>query len=87
MKKPAAVRQYTIRSVPQHVDRALRRRAKETSKSLNQVALEALIQGSGEHTRVYDDLDFLIGSISPAEAKAIDREIAEQRSIDDKLWR
>jgi hypothetical protein len=87
MRKRAAVRQYTIRSVPQHVDRALRRRAKEAGKSLNQVALEALIEGSGERRRVYDDLDFLVGSMNGAEAKALDREIAEQRSIDEKLWR
>jgi hypothetical protein len=86
MKKTASARQYTIRSVPQHVDRALRRRAKESGKSLNQVALEALIEGSGERTRRYDDLDFLVGSLSRAEAKALDREIAEQRSIDEKLW-
>jgi hypothetical protein len=87
MPKSASVRQYTIRSVPQHVDRALRKRAKETGKSLKQVALEALIEGAGERTKVYDDLDFLVGSLSRAEAKALDREIAEQRSIDEKLWR
>ena len=87
MKKPALARQYTIRSVPQHVDRALRRRAKESGKSLNQVALEALIEGSGERMRIYDDLDFLVGSLNSAEAKALDRDIAEQRSIDEKLWR
>jgi hypothetical protein len=87
MVKSASVRQYTIRSVPQHVDRALRRRAKETGKSLNQVALEALIEGSGQRTRVYDDLDFLVGSLTRSEAEALGREIAEQRRIDDKLWR
>ena len=86
MSKPA-VRQYTIRSVPQYVDRALRRRARETGKSLNQVALEALIEGVGERKRVYDDLDFLVGSLSRAEAEALDRDVAEQRSIDEKLWR
>lgn len=81
------MRQYTIRNVPRHVDRALRKRATETGKSLNQVALEALIEGSGEHGKVYDDLDFLVGSLNRAEAKALEREIAEQRSIDEKLWR
>src|SRR5437764_11960185 len=57
-------RQYTIRSVPVGIDRALRRRAKEESKSLNAVLLDALARGLGlnpkpvEHT----DLDALIGS-------------------------
>ena len=34
--------QYTIRSVPEHVDRELRRRASEQHKSLNTVILETL---------------------------------------------
>ena len=88
MKVPASGRQYTIRNVPKQVDEALRRRAKVTGKSINQVAVEALIEGSGEHGQVaHDDLDFLVGSLNKAEAKAMDREIAQQRVIDEKLWR
>jgi hypothetical protein len=87
MKKQASTRQYTIRNVPRDVDLALRRRAKVSGKSINQVALEALTEGSGERKHVYDDLDFLIGTLSPEEAKDLDREIAEQRAIDDGLWR
>lgn len=88
MKVPASGRQYTIRNVPQRVDQALRRRAQATGKSINQVAVEALIEGSGEGGRIaHDDLDFLVGSLSKAEAKILDREIAHQRLIDEKLWR
>jgi len=55
MWKSASVRQYTIRNVPRHVDRALRKRATETGKSLNQVALEALIEELvGEITDEFD---------------------------------
>jgi NAD(P)-dependent dehydrogenase (short-subunit alcohol dehydrogenase family) len=72
---------------PKQVDQALRRRAKASGKSINQVAVEALIEGSGERDRVYADLDFLVGSLSASEAKAMDREVAEQRVIDEKLWR
>ena len=87
MKLKATGCQYTIRNVPKHVDRALRRRAKASGKSINQVAVEALVKGSGERSRMYDDLDFLVGSLSRAEAKAMHREIAEQRTIDEDLWR
>ncbi len=87
MTSKASGCQYTIRNVPKQVDQALRRRAKASGKSINQVAVEALIEGSGERSRVYADLDFLVGSLSNSEAKAMDREIAEQRGIDEKLWR
>ncbi len=57
-------RQYTIRSVPPGVDRALRERASRQNKSLNEVALEALSRGAGVGGSevVYDDLDDLIGT-------------------------
>jgi hypothetical protein len=84
MSKPS--RQYTIRNVPAHVDDALRRRARGEGKSINEVALDALARGAGLVKR-YDDLDFLIGTMSEAEAKRMDREIAAQRQIDPKLWK
>ena len=46
--------QYTLCDVPPHLDVKLRERARRLSKSLNQVAIEALAQGlgrrRGEHT-------------------------------------
>ena len=39
--------QYTIRNVPVTLDEALRRAAREQDKSLNEVAIEALIRGAG----------------------------------------
>jgi hypothetical protein len=80
-------KQYTLRDVPLEVDRTLRRRARETGRSLNRVAVEALAAGAGESTRMHDDLDFMIGTMSKAEAERIDREIAAQRRIDPGLWR
>lgn len=52
--------QYTIRSVPPQVDRALRRRARMTGRSLNEVALEALMGASG------------VTAIAPGRAKDLD---------------
>ena len=55
--------QYTIRSIPEAVDRAVRHRARREDKSINAVVVEALARGldleagSAEHA----DLDHLIG--------------------------
>ena len=85
MKSPA--RQYTVRHIPEEVDRTLRRRAKETGKSFNQVALEALVAGAGAQLRPERDLRDVVGSLSAKEAAAMDREVEAQRQIDPKLWR
>jgi len=57
-------KQYTIRAVPAAIDRALRRRAREETKSLNTVAVEALARGLDleARPREHTDLDALIGS-------------------------
>ena len=69
--------QYTIRSVPDATDRAVRQRAKDEAKSLNAVVVEALARGLGldagpaEHT----DLDHLVGTWQ--EDPDFDRAIAD----------
>lgn len=79
--------QYTIRGIPPAVDAALRRRAKATSKSLNQAALEALMDGVGVETapRKRRDLSDIAGTW--VEDKAFDAAIADQDQIDPDLWR
>ncbi len=73
--------QYTIRAVLPSIDKALRRRAKQETKSLNAVAIEALARGLEldgkpvEHT----DLDALIGSWQ--EDKAFDQAIADFEKV------
>ena len=37
--------QYTIRSVPEAIDRAVRHRARREAKSINAVVVEALARG------------------------------------------
>ena len=79
--------QHTIRSVPPAVDRALRRRARLTEKSLNAVLIETLARGleldakPQEHT----DLDALIGTWQ--EDPAFDRAIADFETVDQEAWR
>lgn len=78
--------QYTLRNVPPGVDRALRQRAKQLSRSLNDVAIEALMRGMGAMHELpeHHDLDFLFGSW--VEDPKVDEALADQRGIDSELW-
>lgn len=80
-------RQYTIRAVPPAIDRALRRRAKQESKSLNTVAVEALARGLELDAKpvVYTDLDKFFGSWQ--EDKAFDEAMADFERIDEDDWK
>jgi hypothetical protein len=79
-------RQYTIRNIPERVDRVLKKKAKESGKSFNQVALEALASGAGESMKPKRDFSEVIGSLSEKEASRIEAEIRLQRQIDSGLW-
>jgi hypothetical protein len=65
-------------------DRELRRRAKAEGKSLNTVAIEALIRGSGlgENPVRQRDLGDIIGTWQ--EDREFDQAIADQDRIDDQ---
>lgn len=79
--------QYTIRSVPPTVDRALRERARRQGKSINEVALEALRRGVGLDAQdtVFDDLDKCIGTWQ--EDPDVETALKRQDRVDRKLWR
>ena len=84
-KQPA--NQYTVRGVPDRVDEALRRRARDEGKSLNQVTVEALAAaaGIGETEVRYHDLDSLAGTwLADPE---FDAALEEQNQIDPELWK
>ena len=79
--------QYTIRNVPDTLDEALRRAARERGKSLNQVAIEALARGAGvtgERSR-QRDLNDIAGTWR--KDPAFDSALATQDTIDAELWR
>jgi plasmid stability protein len=84
-RKRVKAAQYTIRGVPDHVDRALRARAKKENKSLNQLAVEALTEAAGARAERYTDLDDLIGTW--VDDPEFDKIMAEQDRIDEELWR
>jgi hypothetical protein len=79
--------QYTLRNVPPQLDEALRAKAREEGKSLNEVTLEALLVGAGlvgQPVR-HRDLSDIAGSwVSDT---ATDEALSEQRQIDPELWR
>lgn len=78
--------QYTIRNVSPDLDRALKARAKQLGKSVNQVALEALAGSVGVSVK-RRDLRAMPGAWSKEEAARFDRLLEESRRIDDELWR
>jgi hypothetical protein len=79
--------QYTIRRVPPAVDQALRRRAQEEGKSLNMVAVEALVRGAGlgQDPVRRRDLGDIAGTW--AEDPEFQAAVKEQHRIDRRLWR
>ena len=83
-----ATLQYTVRAVPAHVDRALRRKAAAERKSLNAILREALIREAGvaePSSRLYTDLDALAGTWR--EDPGFDEAIWAQDQVDASLWR
>ena len=78
--------QYTLRGVPDHVDRALREKAAMCGLSLNRVALEVLEQGLGvaPEPRRFHDLDYLAGTW--VDDPAFDRVIEEMDLIEEPRW-
>jgi hypothetical protein len=79
--------QYTIRNIPEALDEALRRVARERGKSLNEVAIEALARGAGitQHRRRQRDLSGMAGTWR--EDPAFDSAIAAQDTIDEEMWK
>jgi hypothetical protein len=70
------------------VDAALRRKATEEGKSLNEVLRQALLKEAGlagQERRTYDDLDHLAGTW--VEDPEFDAAIAAQDVIDESLWK
>lgn len=79
--------QYTIRKIPHSLDAALRRRAREQGKSLNEVAIEALVRGSSVTAErvVQRDLSDIAGTW--CKYPAFDEALAAQDTIDEEMWR
>jgi hypothetical protein len=79
--------QYTLRNIPPALDEALRRKAREEGRSLNEVAIESLLRAlglAGEPVR-HRDLSDIAGTW--VRDDATDDALDDQRRIDPDLWR
>jgi len=78
--------QYTVRGIPQRVDAALRRKAKQQGISLNQATVDAIAHGLGllGERPLHHDLDDLVGTW--VEDPAFDEAIREMDTVDPGLW-
>ena len=87
VKSYSAGMQYTIRGIPEEVDRVLRAKARAEGKSLNAVALDVFCQGLGlAGPRVQRrDLSDVFGK-SPPDLE-LDKALAECRQIDWEEWK
>jgi len=84
MKRQAASVQYTIRGIPQDVDRALRQKAARRKQSLNQIIVEELTTAAiGRLPR--EDFSDIVGRWTPD--PAFDEILASQRRIDWDKWK
>jgi hypothetical protein len=79
--------QYTIRNIPAYLDTALRGSARLQGKSLNEVAIEALVRGAGlgDQQIKRRDLSDIVGTWE--EDPAFDAAIADQDKIDEEMWK
>jgi hypothetical protein len=67
------MKQYTIRKIPEYLDRIAREKAKKTHESLNTTLMEALIRGLNANEEVeYHDMDDLSGTwVADSEIEAV----------------
>lgn len=85
MKKKQKI-QYTIRQVPEEVDRKLREQAVREGASLNYIALDALASSAGvkDSPVEFHDLDVLAGTW--VEDNAFDEAMKAFERVDEDLW-
>jgi radical SAM superfamily enzyme with C-terminal helix-hairpin-helix motif len=79
--------QYTLRGIPEALDKAIRRRAQTEGKSLNDVTVEALADGLGfgKESVVYRDLSDIVGTWK--REPSVEAALAAQDVVDKALWK
>ncbi len=81
--------QYTVRNIPKKVDQALRKKAKEQGRSLNDVVVDALaiVTGVAEAAKPIKHCDMSDIAGSWVEDPEFDKIMREQDQIDPEMWR
>jgi hypothetical protein len=75
----------TFASLPEHIDRELKRRAVEEKKDVSAVIVETLERGLGLNRQEHSDLDFLVGSWETD--PGFDEAVKAFETIDEDQWR
>jgi hypothetical protein len=81
--------QYTIRNIPEPIDRYLRKRAKISGQSLNSVIIEELSDNVGvQSDNLVDSLNWFIGAnvIGDDVIQALDQDEKIQKQLTKKQW-
>jgi hypothetical protein len=81
----------TLRNLPHKLTQAIWKLARERHTSLNRAVIGLLEERLGlarQHgTTLHHDLDQLAGAWTPQEAAVFNKWLAQQRALDDDLWR
>ena len=79
--------QYTVRKVPAALDKAIRGKARAEGKSMNEIAVAALVQGLGMNGESIPrrDLSDIAGTWT--KDKAVEEALAAQDRVDADLWK
>ena len=82
-------KQYTLRNVPKPVDTYLRKQARLSGKSLNQVIIDQLSENAGlNDVSIKESLDWFIGSGIGGDVVAVLAEEDKiQKSLTQKQWK
>lgn len=79
--------QYTLRGIPPALDEAIRERAKAEGKSLNEVAVAALLTGAGLAAADIVRRDLSDVTFTWRKEAAVDEALAAQDRVDKALWK
>jgi hypothetical protein len=79
--------QYSVRGIPKALDEAIRQRARDEGKSLNEVTVEALAEGLGfgKDAVTLRDLSDIVGTWK--KDAALEAALAAQDAVDEELWK
>jgi hypothetical protein len=85
------MRQFTVRGLPEEVEKKIMKEAADKGISLNKAVVSLLSgggpRGRGKKGEGYRDLDPFFGIWKQAEGEEFDRQLELQREVDQDLWK
>lgn len=80
----------TLRGLSPQAEKKLRGSATANGKSINRFLIDLiedkLLGSKTGKPQEYDDLDHIIGKMTPEDVLCVEESVVEQRKIDDELW-